>query len=108
MLIRRVRQLLSTQNPQCVGTSATLSSKGSWDDQQRDVADLGSRLFGVPVLPDDVIGETLERATLPIDEKSPEDRQALVDAIQRVLPGTLKISISSKRSHREPVEGTSA
>jgi len=82
MLLRRVRQLLGGKNPQCVGTSATISSKGSWDDQKRDVADLGSRLFGVPVLPDDVIGETLERATLAIDETSPEDRQALVDAIR--------------------------
>jgi ATP-dependent helicase YprA (DUF1998 family) len=82
MLLRRVRQLLGGKNPQCVGTSATISSKGSWEDQKRDVADLGSRLFGVPVLPDDVIGETLERATLPIDEKNPEDLKALVDAVQ--------------------------
>jgi ATP-dependent helicase YprA (DUF1998 family)/very-short-patch-repair endonuclease len=82
MLIRRVRQLLGSRNPQCVGTSATLSSKGSWEDQQKDVSDLASRLFGVPVLPDDIIGETLERATLPIAEASPEGRQALVDAVQ--------------------------
>jgi ATP-dependent helicase YprA (DUF1998 family) len=81
MLIRRVRQLLGARIPQCVGTSATLSSKGSWDDQKRDVADLATRLFGVPVLPDDIIGETVERATLPIDETNPRDRQALFNAI---------------------------
>lgn len=82
MLLRRVRQLLGAKNLQCVGTSATLSSRGSWDDQKIEVADLATRLFGADVLPEDVIGETLERATLPFDESNPEDRQALANAIQ--------------------------
>ena len=81
MLLRRVRQLLGSKNLQYVGTSATISSQGSWDDQKRDIADLASRLFGAPVLPEDIIGETLERATLPLDESNPEDRQELARAI---------------------------
>lgn len=81
MLLRRVRQLLGSKYLQYVGTSATISSQGSWDDQKRDIADLASRLFGAPVLPEDIIGETLERATLPLDESNPEDRQELARAI---------------------------
>ena len=107
MLLRRVRQFLGTKNLQCVGTSATLSSRGSWNDQQREVADLGKRLFGAEVLPDDIIGETLERATLPFDESKAEDRQALTKALQ---VGSIR-NISTFEALREDpiarwVEGT--
>lgn len=81
MLLRRVRQLLGGRVPQCVGTSATISSQGPWEDQKKNVADLGSHLFGAEVRPDDVIGETLERTTLPLDESNLEDRRALTDAV---------------------------
>jgi len=34
MLVRRTREAMGAQTMQCVGTSATLASTGSWEDQQ--------------------------------------------------------------------------
>ena len=67
MLIRRVRDRLAAHNLQCVGTSATLSSGGTYTEQQREIAAVASRLFGSTVEPDHVIGETLERSTVESD-----------------------------------------
>jgi hypothetical protein len=67
MLVRRVRNTLNATNLQCVGTSATLSSAGGFEDQQKDVAAVASKLFGDTVLPENVIGETLRRSTVEMD-----------------------------------------
>lgn len=63
LLVRRVREACRAENLQCVGTSATMSSGGSISDQRNAVARVGSTLFGTEVRPDNVIGETLVRAT---------------------------------------------
>jgi len=63
LLVRRVRDALDAKDMQCVGTSATLAGEGSFANQQREVAELASRLFGAPVEPQNVIGETLRRVT---------------------------------------------
>ena len=48
---------------QCVGTSATLAGRGTLDEQRAEVARRRSLLFGATVEPENVIGETLRRAT---------------------------------------------
>lgn len=63
MLVRRVREALNADAMQCVGTSATLAGQGSLEQQQAEVARVASTLFGAPVRPEHVIGETLRRAT---------------------------------------------
>ena len=63
MLVRRVREACSSPHLQCVGTSATMASGGSTLDQKRTVAEVATRIFGSPVVPEHVIGETLTRAT---------------------------------------------
>lgn len=63
MLIRRVKDACSARDVQCVGTSATMSTEGTSDDQRRVVADVASQIFGTTVTPEHVIGETLVRAT---------------------------------------------
>lgn len=63
LLVRRVRDRLAVSNLQCVGTSATLASEGSFEEQRRVVAGMASQLFGTEVLPQHVIGETLKRST---------------------------------------------
>ncbi|MFE9111085.1 protein kinase [Streptomyces collinus] len=64
LLIRRVREACrASKTLQCIGTSATMSTEGSWEDQRREVARVAGRLFGTTVLPKRVIGETLVRAT---------------------------------------------
>ena len=63
MLVRRLRERLSAKGLLCIGTSATMASTGAIEDQNRTVAEVASKLFGVPVTAHDVIGETLERVT---------------------------------------------
>lgn len=63
MLVRRVREALHANHLQCIGTSATLAGAGSLEQQRADVADVTSVLFGDSVRAEDVIGETLRRAT---------------------------------------------
>jgi hypothetical protein len=81
ILLRRVRELLNAQRMQCVGTSATLAGRGSWEGQCQDVAKLATRFFGDTVEASDIIGETLERATLPLDETNAADVTALTTAV---------------------------
>jgi len=63
-LTRRTRDALSAHTLQCVGTSATVAGAGSKQEQQAEVADIATQLFGVPVSPEHVIGETLRRSTI--------------------------------------------
>ncbi|WP_329098528.1 protein kinase domain-containing protein [Streptomyces sp. NBC_01439] len=78
-LIRRVREACrASATLQCIGTSATMSTEGSWEDQQREVAKVAGRLFGTTLLPKRVIGETLVRAT--------EEAPAIVPAERLRVP----------------------
>ncbi|MFF2718282.1 protein kinase [Streptomyces sp. NPDC058011] len=63
LLIRRVRDACRAEDVQCIGTSATMSTEGSLEQQKAAVADMASKLFGTGVGPEHVIGETLVRAT---------------------------------------------
>lgn len=63
MLVRRLRERLEARELICIGTSATMSSTGSAEDQKRTVAGVASRLFGTVVTEHDVIDETLEYVT---------------------------------------------
>ena len=62
MLVRRVRERMGSPQMLCIGTSATMSS-GEADGGRETVARVGTTLFGSDVSPDDVITETLDRAT---------------------------------------------
>lgn len=59
--MRRLREAFAADRLRCVGTSATLSMEGSHSEQRAEVARVVSALFGAPVDPDQVIGETLCR-----------------------------------------------
>lgn len=63
MLVRRVRERMGSASMLCIGTSATMAS-GDEDAGRRQVAEVGSRLFGSSVSADDVITESLQRRTL--------------------------------------------
>lgn len=64
MLVRRLRDAVGSDGLQCVGTSATLAGPGTRAEQRAGVAELATRLFGVPIQPECVVGETLRRATV--------------------------------------------
>jgi ATP-dependent helicase YprA (DUF1998 family) len=121
LLLRRVRELLNADAMQCVGTSATLAGRGSWPEQCADVARLATRLFGDTVEANDIIGETLERATAPFDESNADDVAALsavlapnarrvpetfdqlsVDPVARWVEGTFGIVPKAGRLERSP------
>jgi hypothetical protein len=63
MLVRRTREASGARDVIHVGTSATLSGSSSWPEQQREVATLASKIFGVEVAPAAIIGESLRRQT---------------------------------------------
>jgi ATP-dependent helicase YprA (DUF1998 family) len=67
LLIRRCRLAFGGDDMICVGTSATMASSGSTEDQKREVTKVAQTLFGVPFDTSQVIGESLERATPEID-----------------------------------------
>jgi superfamily II DNA/RNA helicase len=63
LLVRRVRERLSPEHMQCIGTSATMASEGSQLDKNRLVAGVASKLFATPIPESNVVVETLERVT---------------------------------------------
>jgi len=67
MLIRRCREAFKSENLHCVGTSATMESSGTSEDQAAVVATVASKIFGEEVAPENVIGEKLRRATDELD-----------------------------------------
>lgn len=91
LLVRRVRNRLTPKEItlQCVGTSATLASGGSREEQREDIASMASLLFGCPVLPEHVIGESLKRVTPEVDETSPAFRQRLAERVKSFDPQTI-------------------
>ena len=70
MLIRRCRHAVGN-SVVCIGTSATMTTGGGSDEQRRDVAAVSQSLFGVPIAPEQVVTESLERATPEIDTADP-------------------------------------
>lgn len=71
MLLRRLKAFLSLDAVQYVGTSATLSTAGTFIDQQKEISRVASLLFGAEVLPENIVGETLKKTTLEVDINSP-------------------------------------
>jgi hypothetical protein len=63
MLIRRVKDACTADNVQCIGTSATMSTEGTSTQRREVVARVASDVFGTLVADENVIGETLIRAT---------------------------------------------
>ena len=99
LLIRRLREACKASDLRCIGTSATLSTEGTFADQRRAVAAMATLLFGTTVLPESVIGETLRRATEPIDASDLVVQQALRERIASgVVPTTYDEFVSDPLS----------
>ena len=81
MLIRRSKDAFASNKIQCVGTSATLSTSGTYAQQMKEVAKVASTIFGDEVQSEHVIGETLRRAT---KEESDSDAEFLNRLRQRL------------------------
>lgn len=86
LLVRRLRDACESPDLQCIGTSATMASARTFDEARMVVSEVATRLFGSPVPPERVIGETLERATDPGGNLTPEARrEVLADAVRRAV-----------------------
>jgi ATP-dependent helicase YprA (DUF1998 family)/very-short-patch-repair endonuclease len=81
LLVRRVRDRLDATDLQCIGTSATITTSSSAEEQRAEVARMASLLFGAPVQPEHIIGETLQRATVARDLDDPAFVRALTARI---------------------------
>lgn len=81
MLIRRCRLAFGGHDFICVGTSATMASGGTVADQRVEVARVATTLFGTGFTSEQVIGETLERATPELDFSSPQVAKDLAAAL---------------------------
>lgn len=77
LLVRRLKQAAGASDLQLIGTSATMAS-GTLRNQQKEVAALATRIFGTPLGPDQVIVETLTRAT-PERDLDKADLTSVVD-----------------------------
>lgn len=86
LLVRRLRHATHSPNLQIVGTSATLASGGTWGEQKEEVARVAQLLFGSPVTAENVIGETLERATRKLDFTDPSIRREIVQEVRSSEP----------------------
>jgi ATP-dependent helicase YprA (DUF1998 family)/very-short-patch-repair endonuclease len=88
-LTRRLREACNAERLQCVGTSATLAGSGTLAEQQREVARLATLIFGADVEPENVIGETLRRATVPTEIDEPDFRERLSRRVSKRAPTTI-------------------
>ena len=86
LLVRRFREASGSGALRCVGTSATLSTEGGYEERRQRLAVVGSRLFGAEVRPDDVIGETVRRITPDRDTSDPGFVAALTGAAVQARP----------------------
>lgn len=107
LLVRRAREFFGATKLQVVGTSATLAGPGTYDQQQAEVADVATVLFGAEVAPADVIGETLQRAT---PEENIKDSGYLASLRKRVEDQSAKSPLTYKAFTADPlsswIEGT--
>lgn len=81
MLIRRCRESFQSRSLRCVGTSATMTSTGDSKEQKQIVSEVATKIFGEPISADDIIGETLRRATAEYDFGQRDVRKRLKECI---------------------------
>jgi len=81
LLVRRLREASGSQDILHIGTSATILTPGTWQDQQQKIAQVATTLFGVHVKPDCIIGETLRRITHEFPLEDPAFKKRLRESI---------------------------
>lgn len=63
VLVRKLKAQCNTK-PVCIGTSATMASGTTWQEQQRVIAKVANDFFAEKFTPDQVIGEYLDKVTV--------------------------------------------
>ncbi|GAB4297149.1 MAG: DEAD/DEAH box helicase [Oscillatoriaceae cyanobacterium] len=88
MLIRKLRQRCG-QDLLCIGTSATMSTGGSCQNRREVVAEVASKLFGVEIIAQNVIDETLERSIKTVAATPAQLCQSILAGLPRESDQTL-------------------
>jgi hypothetical protein len=103
LVVRRSREFFGAKQLQVVGPSATLAGPGTYDQQQAEVGEVASVLFGAEVTPpSDVVGETLQHAAPEEDSLDPKFLAALkapVEDPNSTSPTTYR-AFSNQTVHR--------
>jgi len=81
MLIRRIRHLAQNEVI-CIGTSATMATEGTIEEQKNAIAQVATTIFGVQFENDQIIGEYLKPCT---EKHSVTSRDKLKEAIHREI-----------------------
>lgn len=97
MLMRRLRNFCESPSMQCIGTSATMATGSTFSEQQRVVSDVSSRIFGVNIKPEYVIGETLKRQT-------PSEDITSNDFIRKLIESLTNSSISTSSEYSQFIQ----
>ncbi len=100
LLARRVADRVGAERLQFVGTSATLAGGDNYEEKQREVAAVASKIFGAPVHPEHVIGETLRRATPELDFTK---NSVITDLASRVSDEEYKLPMDFESFVKEPL-----
>lgn len=95
MLIRRVRQRSGNENILCIGTSATMITGGSRQEQRKAVANVASKIFGVDVSPENVIDEHLKKSIQYGDKVTPQE---LLESLDKKTPEEYKEFVNNPLS----------
>jgi hypothetical protein len=89
-LIRRIKALAQS-SVMCMGTSATMSSRGTFADQKKAVSEVATKIFGEPISAEQVIGEQLERSL---------DWQGVIPSgVDLAAPIALEQGLAALKSH---------
>ncbi len=99
LLVRRVRERLSPEKLQCVGTSATMASEGSQKDKNRIVAETASRLFAAKIPDSNVIVETLKRVT----DKAKGDADSVRSQLGPAIDAGIAKDVSDGELRKNPL-----
>lgn len=99
MLIRRLRTQLGREAIQCVGTSATLATSGSFQNKQSEIAEVASKFFGVEFQASNIVGETLTRVT---PERDLND-QAFIQEVAKHIETDKELPLDFESFARLPI-----
>ncbi|MCF8112187.1 MAG: DEAD/DEAH box helicase [Desulfobacteraceae bacterium] len=99
MLLRRLRNICESEHLQFIGTSATLAAPGTLEEQQHEVAAVGTRIFGSKVLPEMVISETLR----PITNDIYKDEREFIERLRERIPAVPQAPRNYQEVVRDPL-----
>lgn len=96
MLVRRVRQRCGNDDLLCIGTSATMVTGGTRDEQRKAVSKVAGKIFGVDIKAENVIDEHLKHSiTFEGDVSSESLKKSLNESSPDTYEGLMTSPLSA-------------